>query len=269
MKLSCPRDFLLVCLNLCGSVLLWSPHFLLDLPFWFPLALILAGCWLSIILPRSPWLWLALASGIGALAGFLIGFSIWPPGDPIAVPLVPYVGAAMAFSITLANLIVGLAVRKRPISGETLRRTMRAMTFTCFALGPVSLVFGLATTPRRAARNERLAAARVEALKDAMERAVKAYGSIPHNAGMVLKPHYFGPPFSSADWQRLTVGNRVDKDGYLFTIHRASGSGYVISASPKREHLDGRRRFCVDESAVAGWRVQWNGARPVCLPRSQ
>jgi hypothetical protein len=45
--------------------------------------------------------------------------------------------------------------------------------------------------------------------------------------------------------------------------------GYMIDAHPISERGYGTRHFCTDESGRLGCRVEWNGSRYRCLPRTK
>jgi len=113
----------LVCLTLLGPALLCSPNFVITLPFCISLACIVLVSCVSIALLPSAWPWIVLASGVGTFGGFFVGFRMYPPSDPIAAPLVPYVAAVMALLVMVAGLFVGVVMTKLTLSGQRLRRT--------------------------------------------------------------------------------------------------------------------------------------------------
>lgn len=254
----------LVCLTLLGSALSWSPYFVSDLPFWISLACsVLGGC-LSIALLPSAWPWIVLASGVGTCGGFVVGFLMYPPSDPIAGPWVPYVAALMTLFVMCVGLLAGVILRRQSVSSKTVRRTIWAAVVAWVACGPMSV----ALAPTLIPHNEQLAAERFTALKNAMEKAVEAYRTSHVSDGRALKPHYFGPAFSNSDWARI-ASTPVEKDGYSFIIYATEKGGYTISATPVKDHVSGVRRFCTDESGKLGCDVEWNGSRHACLPCSQ
>jgi hypothetical protein len=117
---------------------------------------------------------------------------------------------------------------------------------------------------RRVVRNERLAEERFKSLQRAVEQTLAANPAFLC-AGPLLARNYFGPPFSNADWRRIT-GNYVKQDGYFFMIYCRQTTGYTINAVPARDGEDGRRRFCADESGKVGCDMQWNRSRYACVP---
>jgi hypothetical protein len=244
----------------------WWPCLVFYLPFWIPLGCIALCMCLSMALVPSSWPFLLLASGIGTFVGLYFGSVIWPPDDPLAGPYVLYVAAVIAFVVMLVGLFAGLILRRRSISNKTLRCTIWVAILGSVAFALVSLAFAPTLIQHRTARNEQLASERLISLKDAMERALKAYGVSHISDVRALKPHYFGPPFSS--WKHM-AGNVVKQDGYYFIIYRAENGGYTISAVSVRQHVESTRQFCTDESGKMGCRVEWNGSRYACLPCSK
>ena len=254
----------LVCLTLLGSALSWLPSFVIDLPFWTSLACILLGSCLSMALLPSAWPWIVLASGVGTFGGFIVGSRMYPAGDPIGSPWVPYGAAVMALFVMCAGLFAGAILRRQSVSSKMVRRTIWAAVVAWVAFGPMSV----ALAPTLIPHNERLAAERFTALKDAMEKAVEAYRTSYVSDGRALKPHYFGPAFSNSDWARI-ARTPVKKDGYSFILYATENGGYTISATPVKDHVGGVRRFCTDESGKLGCHVEWNGSRHKCLPCSK
>lgn len=258
----------IVCLVLVGTALSSSLHFVVDLPIWISLACGALGSCMAIALRPSAWPLIVLASGVGTAGGLISGFLIWPPDDPIAVPLVPYSAGIMAFAVMLAALFSALITRRRVVSGQKLRRALWALMFVCFSFGPVASTLVLAAVPSRVVRNDHLADERFHALKDSLVQTRKTNWTSPLTSGISLKLHYSGPPFADSDWQCI-VGDLVEKDGYMFRVYAAGDGGYILSVSPARMYLDGTRRFCSDESGKSGCGVEWTESRLTCLPCQQ
>jgi MFS family permease len=257
---------LLVALTLVGSAVSWWPSLALHLPVWIPFGFVATCMCLSMALVPSSWPLLLLSSGIGTFGGLYFGSAKWPPDDPIAGGYVLYIATGMALLVMLVGIFAGLILRRRSISNIAWRRTSWVAILVCVAFGLLSLAFAPTLIQHRLDRNEQLAKERLTALKDAMERAAKAYKVSPIYGGMALKPHYFGPPFKDMNWKGV-----VKQDGYFFKIdgYGAKSGGYTISAVPVREHLDGTRRFRTDELGKIRCRVEWNGSRNRCLPCSR
>lgn len=256
---------LLVALTLSAAALSWWPSFALGLPPSIPLSCAVLCMCLAMALRSSSWALLWLASVIGTFGGFFVGGIIWPQDDPIAQTYIHYVAAVMAGIVMLAGIAAALITHWLNIPNQTLRRTIWGAIIVCAAFGPTSVALSPAVIPHWMARNERLAAERFTALKSAMERAVKAYRSSHISDGLALQPHYSGPPFTHSDWARIGK-TFVKQDGYKYIIYRNENDGYAIAAAPVKEHVDGARWFCADESGTQGCRVKYNGSRHVCLP---
>jgi MFS family permease len=237
------RSGLLVALMLLASAVAWWPTLAFYLPVWFPFGCVVLCMCLSIALVPSSWPLLLLACGIGTFGGIGFGSLMWPQDDPIAQSYVPLFAAGVAFVVMLIGCLAGLLLRRQSISNATWRRTVWVAVLVCVAFGLVSLAFEPVLIQRRLDRNEQLAEERIIALKDAVDREIEAIG-----------------------FSRTRLGG-IPQYGYrLFIIHDAKSGGYTISAVPVKEHLDGTRRFCTDESGEIGCRVEWNGSRYACLP---
>lgn len=220
----------------------------------------------SAFLNRQRWLWFPLGSTLGSFVGICAGYALWWPKDPIAgtyVYIVVAVTTVMAAVITAVGAFVGsrLSVPRRK-----LRYTAWIALAATVAFGPVCLVLTPPLVSRRLARNERLAAERMASLQRAVKRTLaESRDPALICAGPLLARNYSGPLFSDEDWRRIT-GNYVKQDGYFFMIYCKEQNGYVISAGPKRDGQDGKRRFCVDETGETGCGTEWNRSRYACVP---
>jgi hypothetical protein len=247
-----PRDTLLVALTVAGSALCWWPVIIqpnLDLPFlWLPLALVAITTGLATALSGKSWLRFVAASIAGTFAGMLAGFLILPLTDGIEAaysPIAVAVGTAAAVPVSLVG---GGAMRNVSLSNERLRRAAWVVFLGCVAFGPVALALTPPVVAYRVARNDRIAAERFEALKDAVAQAMAEAGGRAHTClGRAFKRQYSGPPFSESDWWYIS-GNYVKQDGYVFMVNCYSEVGYTIDAFPARAKGDGTRHFyfCTD-----------------------
>jgi hypothetical protein len=121
---------------------------------------------------------------------------------------------------------------------------------------------------KRVARNDRLAAERFVALKNAVERTRAESGNPGRICdGQALKRHYSGPPFSEKDW-KYVAGNYVKEDGYVLGIwiYCPEPGNYTIDVRPEREKGDGTRKFCSDESGRVGCGIESSSSGYSCTP---
>lgn len=261
-------NVLLFLLTALGSALCWWPVSVepsLDLSAWIPIACAALCTGISTTLNRSKWLLFVIGSGLGTFGGLCLSYTFWWPSDPIAGPLVPYSIALNTAIALVASFIAALTARKVFVSNGMWRRAAWVVLLGCVAFGPVTLAITPLLVGHRVAYNDRMAAARFAALKNAVERT--AAGRAPGHLcdGTELKNQYSGPPFSEEDWRRIT-GNYVKQDGYIFMVYCREKGGYTIDAGPARERGDGTRRFCTDESGKIGCRMEWDRSRHQCLP---
>ena len=102
---------------------------------------------------------------------------------------------------------------------------------------------------RRMARNDRLAAERLAAMKAAIESSQpRAEGAKEGCDPIALSHRYSGPTFSRSDWLRVLGDNAVKEDGYVFWMKCEKNGRYKIAAVPDRIKGDGTRSFCTDDS---------------------
>jgi len=260
------RQDRLLLLELAASALFWWPIAMepnLGLPWWSPL--ICVGALTAIATALSDhWLRHVLASVSGTFAGLCSGYAIWAPSDEFA-PLVLLIltGAAL-----LVSLVAGLVARYLLAIALEHKSGLWVALACCAACGPIALALTPPLVSSRVARNDRVAARRFAALKNAVE-ITWAAGSNRSGIcdGQTLKRHYDGPPLSERDWQRI-VGNYVKADGYVFGIYCHEQGGYTIDAWPESEKGSGTRRFCTDESGRIGCGATWNRSRYACTPCS-
>jgi len=264
------RDALLVVLTAIGSALCWLTVAMepsLEFPWWLPLAIFALCPILSTILSRERWWLFLLASAFGTIAGAISGFTIWPL-DPLFWEGGEYVLMALAAAFVLLALIVGLAVRRTTVSNERLRCVLWVGLACCVAYGPIVLALTPPLVALRVARNDRLAAERFGALKNAVERTRAESGNPGRICdGQSLKRNYSGPPFSERDWKYI-AGNYVKEDGYILgiSIYCPEPGNYTIDVRPEREKGDGTRRFCSDESGRAGCGFESSNSWSSCIP---
>ncbi len=265
------RDILLATLTVTGSALCWWPATCiqsLDLHGWLPLAPIALLAGLSTTLSGRHWLRFLAASAVGAFVGVCSGFAIWPPSDPIASSFEGFVVVEATIAAVLVSLVACLVGRKIALPNEKLRRAAWIVLFCCVAFGPVILALTPPLVARRVARNDRLAAERFVALKNAVERTMAESGNPGRICdGQALKKHYSGPPISENDWKYI-AGNYVKEDGYVLGIwiYCPEPVNYTIDVRPEREQGDGTRRFCSEESGRTGCGIESSSSGYSCTP---
>jgi len=261
----------LVTLTFLSASLGWLPFIMrpsLDLPVWLPLTCVGLSAALSSFLRPEHWRVFLRSTAGGSFAGFLFGYTIWPPLDKAAIAAIVLttVGTAVTVFVALVSTFVG---SRLSVANPTLRNTAWLALAFVAAFGIICLGLTPPLVARRIVRNERLAAERLMALERAVEAILAANpGRSQLCDGSLLAKNYSGPAFSEEDWRRIT-GNYVKQDGYFFMIYCRENPGYVIDAHPVRDLEDGIRRFCVDESRKIGCRVEWNRSRYACLPCSK
>ena len=261
------KDKLLLVVVAIGSGLCWWPAIIepgIYFSGWIALVVLALLMVLATSLSGGRWLRLMVASVFGTLTGLCVGFMILPFADSIGHTYWPFAVLAVTVAALFTALAGVFAGQRLRILSEHGRRAAWLALAVCLAFGP----FALALTPRvvafRTARNDRLAAERVTALKSAVQLTMAEAGGPDRICdGQALKRHYSGPPFSDRDWRFLTsrndwesTGNDVKEDGYFFTVYCHEQGGYRISAAPVRAKWDGTLRFCADESGKAGCVVQ-------------
>ena len=265
------RNTLLVVLTATGSALCWWPVIMqpnLDLTlWWFPLALVALGTALSTTLSDEGWLQFMIASIVGSFAGICCGFWIWWPTDGIEASYVPLVvGEAMLSVVLVAvvSLLAGLILRSWPAWMEKRRQAIWLLFLCGVALGPVTVALTPPLVAFRIARNDRLAAERIQSLNHAVEQTIaEADGPARICDGQALRQHYSGPPLRETDWRYLAA-NSVKEDGYFFWINCHDKNGYSIDAQPAREKGDGTRHFYAGKWGVAGCGIREDRAH--CVP---
>jgi len=265
------RDKLLIALTGTGSALCWWPLAInpsLDLPVWAPFVCIATCTILAAGLCSGHWLRFAFASSVGTFAGLAAGSAIWP-SDPIGAAYAPFIIAVATLVAALVSLVASLIGRTVALSMQKRPAAVWFALSCCVAVGPIALALTPPLVAHRITRNDRVAAERFTALKNAVERTVAATGSSSRICdGLALRRGYSGPPFSDEDWHRIT-GNYVRQDGYIFMVYCREKGGYTIDAHPATEKGAGMRRFCTDESRGVGCSVEWNRSRYACLPCTQ
>jgi hypothetical protein len=258
----------LVVVIIIGSALCWWPAIMepsLDFPWWLLLALIALTIVLATALSDGRWLRFVVASTVGTFTGLCSGFALFPSADAIANSYAPFAIVVATLLSVFVSLVAGLAGRKLSVSNENRRRAVCLALVCCVAFGPVALALTPPLVAHRVARNDRVAAARFESLKNAVERTMAEAGDPGRICdGRALKRHYSGPPFSEEDWRRI-AGNAVRQDGYYFMVYCREQGGYTIHASPWAGKGNGTRQFCTDESGKVGCGVEWNRSRHVCI----
>jgi len=262
------RDNLLVVLTVIGSALCWWPAIVepsLDFPRWILLALIALMTALATALSNGRCLRFVAASTAGTFAGLCGGFALFPLSDGIASSYIPDAVVVATLLSVFVSLVAGLAGRKLPVSNENHRRAVWLAFVCCVAFAPVALALTPPLVARRVARNDRVAAARFESLKNAVERTMAEAGDPGRICdGRALKRHS-GPPFSNEDWRRI-AGNAVKQDGYYYMVYCREQGGYTIEAIPWSGKGNGTRQFCTDESGRVGCGMEWNRSRHACIP---
>ncbi|HEY4051140.1 MAG TPA: hypothetical protein VGM27_30120 [Acidobacteriaceae bacterium] len=265
------KNSVLVLLTAVGSAASWWPVFVeptLYLPFWVGLACAALCAGLSTILTPALWRLLCIASGSGTYVGFSLGLMIWHSSDPLSAAWQPHFRVVFAPFVTLAVMLVApvtrFLMRKRSISNRMIRQAAWAALLGCVAFGPTALALTPSIVKHRIGRNDRLAAERFLSLKKAVEGSrAEAEGESEVCDGLGLKRHYSGPPFSDADWGRIT-GNYVKQRGYFFMVYcRHEKDGYTIDAHPATPGEDGTRWFCAEGSGKVGCHMD---QRHNCLP---
>ena len=251
------REPLLLALTALGSASCWWPLILvpnLDLPFYLPLSLCAITIGLAVALSAKPKVRIAVAGVAGSFTGFVLGARILPLGsDGIANSYLSLEGLAATLATAVISAVLILALRKVDMP-KSVRRPSWFAFVACVAFGPVAVALTPSLASFRISHNERLAGARVDALKIAARQSM-AENADPRRycAGDLLKSNYAGPAFSDDDWNSITK-NYVTRDGYAFMVFCPEIGGYRISAMPKIFEQDGNRKFCSDESGQAGCR---------------
>ena len=203
------------------------------LNFWISFACAALCASLPITLRPSIWLWLSLASGIGTFGGLWLGFMIWPT-DPLGSGLTPFFVATITLVMITVGISSGIIMRPRSISNEKPRRAVWAAILACVAFGPVVLVLSPAVIQSRIIRNNRLAAERFAALRQAVESTyAEPDGPRKICDSTELRRRYSGPSFGDLDWRRIT-SNFVKQDGYFFMIFCHETRGYGCRKSRQR-----------------------------------
>jgi len=266
------RNMLLVVLTATGSALCWWPVIMqpnLDLPSGFPLVLVALGTALSTTLSDEGWLQFMIASIAGSFVGICCGFWIWWPTDGIEASYVP-LGVAVAMLrvvlVAVVSLIAGL-VLSVPVWMEKRRHAVWLLFICGVALGPVTVALTPPLVAYKVARNDRLAAERIQSLNHAVEQTMaEADGPTRICDGQALRQHYSGPPLRETDWQYLAA-NSVQDDGYVFWINCHDKNGYSIDAQPARGKADGTRHFYAGAWGVAGCGMAEDRAH--CVPAAK
>jgi len=173
-------------------------------PIWLPPTLIcLAAAAGSALLTRRHWL-VPVASSLGALSAAKIGFAIWWPDDPIAVPWVPIVltivplGAALFASLgtAIGRLWMPRSVHYSKVSIGVLC----GIGILCS-----TVIAGNGTLINQKIRlNRPIAEQRVKALYQAAILAIKDAGEESAQDAAKVRKFYRGPKFNNAEWEGMT-----------------------------------------------------------------
>jgi hypothetical protein len=271
------RDRGLIALTAVGSAWCWWPLIRepsLEFSPWIPVGVVALICALSTILANGRWLRSVVASTGGSFLGMWAGLLIWPSDDALrnAYALIPImVGTAAVLVASLFAAQIGRAVSATEWNR---RAALWVALLGCVAFGPVMMAVTPPLVARRMARNDRLAADRLAAMKIAIEATrAGADGSRQRCDLQALSHRYSGPPFSESDWLRVLGGNAVKEDGYISMMNCPGNGTYKINAYPDRIKGDGTRRFCADDSGktavgMVSDEQQWRSAmNEAGLPR--
>ncbi len=249
------RDKLLLILIATGSALCWWPAMVepsIDFPRWILFGAFALITGFATVLSTKQWMRFVVTASTGALAGLCSGCVLFPPSDGIARSYAPLGALLAALIACFVSLLAGLLARMLPVSGGGRRRAVWCALICSVAIGPVLLAMTPPLVAHRVARDDRMAAERFRALKNAAEQTKAEAG----NAGDIcdvqsFRRHYSGPLFSEEDWRRIG-GNYVKQDGYFFMVRCRETGGYTIDARPFGEKGYGTRQFCAGESGKSG-----------------
>jgi hypothetical protein len=260
------KDTLLLMVIAMGSGLCWWPAMIepgIGFSAWIPLVIVTLLIVLATALSEEGWLRQVVAAVVGTFIVLCVGFIVLPFTDSIGHSYMPFAIALVTLAAIPVALVAALAGQKLRVLNENRRRATWIGLAVCVAFGPVALALTPGIVASRTARNDRLAAEMVKALKSAVQLTIAEAGGPERICdGRALKRHYSGPPFSDSDWGFITrksdwdLGNHVKQDGYVFTVYCQEQGGYRISAVPARAKWDGTLRFCADESGKAGCVVE-------------
>jgi hypothetical protein len=263
------KDRLLVVLNGTGALLCWLPAMVEPnraIPLWLPLTLVASGTAVLTILRSRDWLLFVGASVLGTFVGLVVGFEIWPPTDPVAAPYLKLFVLVATLITLLSSLFIGLASRKVFVSNQTLRRVLWIILGGYVSFGPIALALTPRLVTRRLARNDRLAASRIQSLTNAVRQTVAEAGDPERVCNWEdLRRHYSGPTFSQEEWQHIT-SRYVERDGYSYRVYCQEVGGFAIEALRARNEANGTRHLCADEAHSIGCDLGSNGVRQVCKP---
>jgi hypothetical protein len=192
----------------------------------------------------------------GASAGLFSGCLLFPSNDELANAYAPLVASVVTLLAWVVAFVAGLIGHRLSASNKNARRVIWVALVGCVAFGPVGLAITPPVVNRRIARNDHLAAARFQSLKDAAAQTkADKVSRGPLCDADALRRHYSGPQFSKQDWQRIAENFATHKDyalkqdSYTFLVKCRETVGYTIEAAP--DPLDSKasskRRFCSDQ----------------------
>ena len=232
--------------GLCWFPMQMIPNF--GWPIWLPPALIwLVAIACSVLLTRRRRL-VPVASSLGALSATGIGFMIWWPDDPIAVPCVPVVltvvplGAALFAAV---GTVVGCGGMPNSV------RTSRVSIGILLGIGIFCSIVIAANVPlvnQKIRHNRPIAEQRVKALYDAAALAVKESGEeASAQDSTKVRRFYRGPRFSDGGWEGMTR-NFMRENGFVYQIHIAPppAQGVLVYALPIEYEERVGPGFCLD-----------------------
>lgn len=261
------KDTLLLMVIAIGSGLCWWPAMIepgIGFSAWIPLVVVALLIVLATALSEEGWLRQVVAAVVGTFIALCAGFIVLPFTDSIGHSYMPFAIALVTLAAIPVALVAALAGQKLRVLNENHRRAIWLGIAVCVAFGPVALALTPGIVASRTARNDRLAAERVRALKSAVQVTMAEAGGTERICdGQALKRHYSGPPFSDSDWGFITrtgygdpIQVHVEEDGYVFVVYCHEKGGYRIDAIPVRGKADGTLKFCADESGKAGCVVE-------------
>jgi hypothetical protein len=234
--------------GLCWFPMQMSPNF--GWPIWLPPALIcLAAFTGSVLLPSRRWL-VPVASSLGALSAAGLGFRIWWPDDPIAVPWVPVVLTAVPFGAALfaaAGAVLGYAWAPKSI---------RYPSVNIGILGGIGILCSTAIAANGPLINQKIrynrpiAEERVKALYQGAIVAIKESGEeTSAQDNKAVRKFYRGPRFTDSEWDGMTR-NFMRENGFVYQIHiePPPGQGVLVYALPIEYEDRVGLGFCLDDT---------------------